>query len=217
MKLLSNNKKLPQNRIAELRKKKKLSQAQLAKETGLTRQAISLYEIGKREPKLETWLKLADFFDVPVSYLQGLSDHNYNDRKASTRTFLEKHPDFAPLPDGVSIDDVDFSKSLEIMDISDLDNQMRDSTLRQFQKLTSLFLSKSNSQNWTEISEKQRKRFTNISSSLSDQDVSEIVHYVSMSFYMLLSDGNDKKKLKRIIDDFYDKYISDNGDGTSFL
>lgn len=67
------DKKLPQNRIAELRKKKKLSQAQLAKETGLTRQAVSLYEIGKREPKLETWIKLADFFNVPVPYLQGIT------------------------------------------------------------------------------------------------------------------------------------------------
>lgn len=210
------------NRLRECRKNKKLTLKQLSEELAknnlkISADALGKYERGDREPKLETWIKLADFFDVPVSYLQGLSDHNYNDRKASTRTFLEKHPDFAPLPDGVSIDDVDFSKSLEIMDISDLDNQMRDSTLRQFQKLTSLFLSKSNSQNWTEISEKQRKRFTNISSSLSDQDVSEIVHYVSMSFYMLLSDGNDKKKLERIIDDFYDKYISDNGDGTSFL
>ena len=69
------NRELPKNRIAELRKNKKISQAQLAKETGLTRQAISLYEIGKREPKLETWLKLADFFDVPVSYLQGISNN----------------------------------------------------------------------------------------------------------------------------------------------
>ncbi|MCU4692089.1 helix-turn-helix transcriptional regulator [Limosilactobacillus reuteri] len=71
---MAEDKKLPQNRIAELRKNKKLSQAQLAKETGLTRQAVSLYEIGKREPKLETWIKLADFFDVSVLYLQGLSN-----------------------------------------------------------------------------------------------------------------------------------------------
>lgn len=79
--LLTEDKKLPQNRIAELRKKKKLSQAQLAKETGLTRQAISLYEISKREPKLETWIKLADFFDVPVPYLQGLNDYTKDDKK----------------------------------------------------------------------------------------------------------------------------------------
>lgn len=87
--LLTEDKKLPQNRIAELRKKKKLSQAQLAKETGLTRQAISLYEISKREPKLETWIKLANFFDVPVSYLQGISDdRNY---KSLYNEFAELH------------------------------------------------------------------------------------------------------------------------------
>lgn len=71
---MAENRELPKNRIAELRKNKKISQAQLAKETGLTRQAISLYEIGKREPKLETWFKLSDFFDVPVSYLQGIGN-----------------------------------------------------------------------------------------------------------------------------------------------
>lgn len=74
---VKNNPKIPKNRIAELRKEKKLSQVQLAQETGLTRQAISLYEIGKREPRLETWMKLANFFGVSVSYLQGLTDKDY--------------------------------------------------------------------------------------------------------------------------------------------
>lgn len=72
MVLLPENKKLPKNRIAELRKEKKLSQAQLANKTGLTRQAISLYEIGKRDPSSETWIKLANFFNVPATYLMGL-------------------------------------------------------------------------------------------------------------------------------------------------
>lgn len=69
------DKKIPQNRIAELRKENNLSQAELAKKTGLTRQAISLYEIGKREPKLTTWVKLADYFDVPLTYIQGLENN----------------------------------------------------------------------------------------------------------------------------------------------
>lgn len=74
-----------QNRIAKLRKEKKISQAQLAKKTGLTRQAISLYEIGKREPKLETWLKLAEFFDVPTPYLQGVSNYSKKDEEELNR------------------------------------------------------------------------------------------------------------------------------------
>ena len=59
------------NRIAELRKNKKASQEDVAKALGITRQAISLYERGEHEPKLETWQRLADYFHVPVSYLKG--------------------------------------------------------------------------------------------------------------------------------------------------
>lgn len=63
------------NRIKELRLKAGLTQEQLAKEVEITQQAINLYETEKREPKLETWQKLADFFDVPVAYLQGTASY----------------------------------------------------------------------------------------------------------------------------------------------
>lgn len=72
MLIIASTKQAPKNRIAMLRTLMGLSQAQLAKKTGLSRQAISLYEIGKREPKLETWQRLSDFFRVSVSYLQGI-------------------------------------------------------------------------------------------------------------------------------------------------
>ena len=61
------------NRLKELRHEKNLSQTDIAKAFGVTRQAISLYEKGDREPKLETGQKLADFFNVPVDYLLGIS------------------------------------------------------------------------------------------------------------------------------------------------
>ncbi len=64
-----------ENRILELRKKKKVSQGDVAKALNVTRAAISLYEMGKHEPKLETWQKLADFFDVPIAYLQGTTSY----------------------------------------------------------------------------------------------------------------------------------------------
>lgn len=67
-----------ENRILELRKKKKVSQGDVAKALNVTRAAISLYEMGKREPKLETWQKLADFFDVPIAYLQGTTSYIKN-------------------------------------------------------------------------------------------------------------------------------------------
>ena len=59
------------NRIKELRIKNGLSQGDLAKATGLTHQAISNYERGVREPKMETWRKIADCFNVSIPSARG--------------------------------------------------------------------------------------------------------------------------------------------------
>jgi len=42
--------------------------------TAITKGAISMYEIGKRIPETELLIKIADFFDVSVDYLLGLSE-----------------------------------------------------------------------------------------------------------------------------------------------
>ena len=55
--------------LRELRKKKRLTQAELAKLTGLTVSAISMYENGNREPNFETLEVLADFFNVDMNFL----------------------------------------------------------------------------------------------------------------------------------------------------
>lgn len=60
------------NRIKDLRLQKGLSQSELAKKVGISNQVISFYENNKREPKIENWQKLADFFGVSVPYLQGI-------------------------------------------------------------------------------------------------------------------------------------------------
>ena len=39
---------------------------------GIPSNTLSQYETGKREPRLETWEKLANFWEVSVPYLQGL-------------------------------------------------------------------------------------------------------------------------------------------------
>lgn len=62
------------NRIKELREKNNLTLRGLGKEINMSSSRISQYETGKREPKLETWQALANFFDVTVPYLQGIDD-----------------------------------------------------------------------------------------------------------------------------------------------
>ena len=70
------------NRIKELREKNSLTLRGLGKEINMSSSRISQYETGKREPKLETWNKLAEYFNVPTSYLMGL---DRNDLKFPTK------------------------------------------------------------------------------------------------------------------------------------
>ena len=53
------------------RKMHGLSQAALAKKLGISASAISMYEVGQREPDFETEEKIADFFNVDLNTLRG--------------------------------------------------------------------------------------------------------------------------------------------------
>lgn len=63
-------------RLRELRKDKGLSQVQLAKllENKITKTAIGLWELNQRTPNLEAAAILAQFFNVSLDYLAGLTE-----------------------------------------------------------------------------------------------------------------------------------------------
>lgn len=77
------------NRIKEIRKKKGLSLQQVADAVGLGNNTISRYETGKREPKLETWNKLAVFFNVSIPYLQGIDEEIYDLKFATKKEAID--------------------------------------------------------------------------------------------------------------------------------
>lgn len=58
-------------RIKEERKRRKLTQGDIAKQLNITRSAYTLYETGKSQPYLETAIKIADIFQVSLDYLAG--------------------------------------------------------------------------------------------------------------------------------------------------
>lgn len=64
------------NRLKETRQEKNLTQKDVSVGTGIPTNTYSNYERGDREPKLETWQKLADYFGVPVGYLMGVDDED---------------------------------------------------------------------------------------------------------------------------------------------
>ena len=62
------------NILRELRKERKLTQDDLAKALGVSRQTITAIENDKYNPTLELALKLARFIDIPVEKLFILED-----------------------------------------------------------------------------------------------------------------------------------------------
>lgn len=62
------------NKLRQLRKQKGLTLKEVAEDTGILENLIGKYEREEREPKKETWIKLADYYCVPVAYLMGLPE-----------------------------------------------------------------------------------------------------------------------------------------------
>ncbi len=55
--------------LREIRKKKKYSQVKVALEMNMSRETLSRYETGARNPDIETLVKLSDYYNVSIDYL----------------------------------------------------------------------------------------------------------------------------------------------------
>ncbi|MGI1819334.1 helix-turn-helix domain-containing protein [Lactobacillus johnsonii] len=71
------------NRIKQLRREndltlKKLSDKLKENNIKISSDSLAKYERGEREPKIDKWQALADFFNVSVPYLQGIEDKRNN-------------------------------------------------------------------------------------------------------------------------------------------
>ena len=63
-----------QHRLKELRTAKGISQKELGQAIGATYSAISYWEKGINEPKVNYIIALCKYFEVSADYLLGLSD-----------------------------------------------------------------------------------------------------------------------------------------------
>ncbi len=79
-----------QTNLLKLRKEKNVSQGDVAKFLGTSRQVVSRYERGDTEANYETLCRLSQYFDVSVDYLLGNSTFYYPDRVASQLSEMEK-------------------------------------------------------------------------------------------------------------------------------
>ena len=78
------------NRLKELRKEKKLSQKEIAKEMSISEKTLSRWENGESQIKPEKAQQLADLFGVSVGYLMGYSD--FRDTQELVKKTHENYP-----------------------------------------------------------------------------------------------------------------------------
>lgn len=55
--------------LKEIRKKKNLNQQKVALDLHISREALSHYENGKREPSLDLLIEMSKYFNVSIDYL----------------------------------------------------------------------------------------------------------------------------------------------------
>lgn len=55
--------------LRKIRKEKNLNQLKVAMDLNISREALSYYENGKRDPSLEMLNKLSEYFNVSIDYL----------------------------------------------------------------------------------------------------------------------------------------------------
>lgn len=55
--------------LREVRKKRNLNQQRVALDLNITREALSHYENGRRDPSLAMLIRLSEYFNVSIDYL----------------------------------------------------------------------------------------------------------------------------------------------------
>lgn len=60
----------PEN-LKQMRERRRMSRTALSECCGLSKNIISRYERGEREPSASSLIKIADFFEVSTDYLLG--------------------------------------------------------------------------------------------------------------------------------------------------
>lgn len=185
------------NRIKELRLENGLSQTDLANEMNLTRQAISLYEQGKREPKLVIWRKMADYFKVSVTYLQGIS-------KIKNASDLDRIADIISKTKSPEI----MKKQYEVIPQKEMVSSAYEATLKQFNEFYSAIFKTNAILNACEISDEDE--YSKICSNIDDFGTLGDINYVTSEIFKLgiKAQGNDEdaKKLYSFISELLYEY-----------
>lgn len=82
------------NNIKKLRKKRKITQVELAKVIKVKQETISAYESNKAQPSADALIKIAKYLNTSTDYLLGLID---DDQPLSSYNFKDMNPKTAKM------------------------------------------------------------------------------------------------------------------------
>lgn len=71
-------------KITKLRQERGENQREAASGLGISQTLLSMYESGQREPKLDFFKKLCDYYDTSADFLLGREVKNANSEKIET-------------------------------------------------------------------------------------------------------------------------------------
>lgn len=183
------------NRIKELREKNGMSIDQLSKKlkekgVSISPASISKYEREERNPKIDKWIQLADFFDVSVPYLQGINKFK-NDK--TVQQHLDKFREAHGIP---------LNKETSKL-IRELQNTSGDRAINDLEKLNNVFESIDSSIINIEGEPVTKNHFQDILKSLQNtEDVEDMVNdlvFIYSIFINALLGHNGAKKDKKAI------------------
>ena len=83
-------------RISELRRRRKMTQRQLADYLSVSLNSVSLYERNLSTPDDDTKIKIAELFDVSMDYLMGTSSQETSLHKTQPRPSLLLYENLPP-------------------------------------------------------------------------------------------------------------------------
>ncbi len=78
--------------LSQLRKEKKINQQQFAKEMGVSRSTVSMWEINENEPDHNMLKKIANFFDISIDKLLDNNEtkETITEEEAELNEYLEE-------------------------------------------------------------------------------------------------------------------------------
>lgn len=84
-------------RLQELREDRDISRKELSAYLNVSVSALGMYEQGRREPNIETLVKIADYFDVSLDFLLGRIFTGSNPKELEEALELKKEVKNLPI------------------------------------------------------------------------------------------------------------------------